>query len=106
THLRRDGGLQGMSRKPIVIDGMPAPGMSERAIKGVVLTVVCALVIFPFIGIISTSLASPEQVVREGGFVFFPTSIDLTAYRSILVGGVVTRALGVSDNATDEDGPV
>lgn len=85
-----------MSRKPLIVDGMPAPHLPERIVKAIVLTIVCALVIVPFVGIISTSLASPQQVIQAGGFVFFPTSIDLTAYRSILAGGVVTRALLVS----------
>ncbi|WP_420111238.1 carbohydrate ABC transporter permease [Pseudactinotalea sp.] len=64
--------------------------------KGILLIVVCSLVIVPFMGIVSTSLATPEQVVRSGGFVLFPEGIDLTAYRSIFVGGVVTRSLLVS----------
>lgn len=71
-------------------------GPLEKAGKAVVLTVVCAMVIIPFIGIVSTSLAPPEQVTNAGGFVLFPRSIDLTAYKSILTGGVVLRALLIS----------
>lgn len=84
------------TRRRRLVDGAPAPGPVERVVKGIVLTVACALVILPFVGIVSTSLASPEQVVEAGGFVLIPTAIDFTAYQSILVGGVVTRALLVS----------
>ncbi|MGC5412357.1 carbohydrate ABC transporter permease, partial [Streptomyces sp. DT225] len=37
--------------------------------KAVLFTVVCAVVIVPFIGMISTSLASREQVTNAGGYV-------------------------------------
>lgn len=83
-------------RKRAVIDGVAMPGMTERILKGIFLTIACALVIIPFLGIISTSLATPQQVTEAGGFVLFPTGIDLTAYRSIFAGGVVTQALLVS----------
>ncbi|WP_114853251.1 carbohydrate ABC transporter permease [Brachybacterium sp. YJGR34] len=75
-------------------------GPFERAFKGIVLTIACALVIIPFIGIVSTSLAPADQVNSAGGFVLFPREIDLTAYRSILSGGVVARALLISIGVT------
>lgn len=71
-------------------------GPVEKAFKAVVLVLACALVIIPFIGIVSTSVAPADQVTDSGGFVLFPREIDLTAYRSILSGGVVARALVVS----------
>ncbi|MGW2515129.1 carbohydrate ABC transporter permease [Streptomyces scopuliridis] len=73
--------------------------MSEttgRIAKGVFLVVACGLVVIPFVGIISTSLASPKQITDAGGFVLFPTGIDFSAYRSIFAGGVVTRSLMIS----------
>ncbi|MFC7624085.1 carbohydrate ABC transporter permease [Microlunatus sp. GCM10028923] len=76
---------------------MVMPRMPERVIKAIFLFVICGLVVFPFIGVISTSLAKPEEVVGSGGFVLFPTQgIDLSAYRSIFAGGTVTQALLVS----------
>ncbi|MGW8567066.1 carbohydrate ABC transporter permease [Isoptericola sp. NPDC055881] len=83
-------------RRRAVVDGVAMPGPAERAVKAVVLTVACAVVILPFVGIVSTSLATPEQVTRAGGFVLLPTGIDLSAYRMIFAGGVVTQALWVS----------
>ena len=86
-----------MKRQQVLVGGMPMPGMAERIVKAIFLTAICAVVVVPFIGVVSTSLASPEEVIRAGGFVLFPThGIDLSAYRSILSGGTVTQALLVS----------
>lgn len=96
TQVQRAPQDRRVKRKRVMIDGVPAPGMVERVVKAIVLAVICLTVLVPFMGIIATSLASPEEVIRAGGFVLFPTSIDLTAYRSILSGGVVSRALLIS----------
>jgi putative aldouronate transport system permease protein len=85
------------SQKQILVGGMPVPGRPERIIKAVFLTVICAVVVLPFVGVISTSLATPEEVIKAGGFVMLPThGFDLSAYKSILSGGTVTQALLVS----------
>ncbi len=83
-------------KKPRMIDGIPTPGPKESITKAIILAIACGLVIVPFIGVFSTSVATPEQVTQAGGFVLFPTGIDFTAYRMIFSGGVVTRALWVS----------
>ncbi|GAB3761632.1 carbohydrate ABC transporter permease [Microlunatus parietis] len=81
----------------MLVGGMVMPRMPERVIKAIFLFVICGLVVFPFIGVISTSLATPEEVVQSGGFVLIPTQgLDLSAYRSIFAGGTVTQALLVS----------
>ncbi|MFK4086786.1 carbohydrate ABC transporter permease [Kribbella sp. NPDC020789] len=67
-----------------------------RALKGVVLLVFCAVVLIPFVAVISTSVAPNKQINESGGLVLLPESIDLAAYRSLFAGGVVTQALGVS----------
>ncbi len=86
-----------MKRQQVLVGGMPMPGLAERIVKAIFLTAICAVVVVPFIGVVSTSLASPEEVIRAGGFVLFPThGIDLSAYKSILSGGTVTQALLVS----------
>ncbi|TDE99178.1 carbohydrate ABC transporter permease [Occultella glacieicola] len=74
--------------------------MPARAVKGIALTVICALVIIPFVGIVSTSLATREQVNAAGGFVLFPSSVTWDAYRSIFAGGVVSQAMLVSIGIT------
>lgn len=80
----------------VVFHNRSASELTVRVIKGIFLTITCCVVLIPFVGIVSTSLATPEQVTEAGGFVLLPTGIDLTAYRSIFVGGVVTQSLLVS----------
>jgi multiple sugar transport system permease protein/putative aldouronate transport system permease protein len=79
-----------------VIDGIQTPGPVETVIKAIILVICCALVVLPFVGVISTSIATPEQVTEAGGFVLFPTGVSWDAYRMIFSGGVVTRSLGVT----------
>lgn len=76
--------------------GQAEPTLLSKVVKAVLLTILCALIIVPFIGIVATSVAPSDQVTRASGMVFLPESIDFTAYRTIFAGGVVTRALGVS----------
>lgn len=80
----------------MTVPGVTPPSIPARAVKGVVLFACCAVVILPFISIISTSLASREQITNAGGLVFLPDSVSFEAYRVILSGGPVTRAVGVS----------
>jgi putative aldouronate transport system permease protein len=77
-------------------DLMDEPGIPVRVIKGVVLVLCCVVVIVPFIGVISTSIASQAHVTNSGGFVLWPDGINLDAYRTIFNGGVVLQALMVS----------
>lgn len=79
---------------------LDAPSAPVRAGKGILLLAICATILLPFLGIVSTSLASPKQVTESGGFVLFPTGIDFAAYESLFSGGVVTRALIVSIGIT------
>jgi multiple sugar transport system permease protein/putative aldouronate transport system permease protein len=84
----------GSARRSSSIDDVPT--IPARAVKGIVLLLCCALVIIPFIGVISTSIASQAHVTNSGGFVLWPDGLNLDSYRSILNGGVVQRALMVS----------
>ncbi len=83
-----------MTRK--IVNGVPMPGWPMRAFKGLVLLVFCAVVIIPFVGVISTSVAPNKQINESGGLVLFPESISFAAYQSLFAGGVVTQALFVS----------
>ncbi|MFC9691062.1 carbohydrate ABC transporter permease [Kribbella sp. NPDC056951] len=86
-----------MKRQQVLVGGMPMPSLTERIVKAIFLTAICAVVVLPFVGVVSTSLSSPEEVIRAGGFVLLPThGFDLSAYQSILSGGTVTQALLVS----------
>jgi multiple sugar transport system permease protein/putative aldouronate transport system permease protein len=77
-----------------------APGLPVRAVKGIVLVLCCLVVVIPFVGVISTSIASQAHVTNSGGFVLWPDGFNLDAYRTIFNGGVVLQALLVSFTIT------
>jgi putative aldouronate transport system permease protein len=76
------------------------PALPVRLLKGLVLLVCCAVVVVPFLAVVSTSLADEHQIDAAGGYVLWPTHPTLAAYRAILSGGVVTHALLVSVGIT------
>ncbi|BEL06614.1 carbohydrate ABC transporter permease [Actinoplanes sichuanensis] len=76
------------------------PSLVVRTAKIIALAVIVALVIFPLWAVVSTSLADPQQVIDNGGWVIWPSQWDAGAYREILDGGIVTRALLVSAGIT------
>lgn len=80
--------------------GTGGASLPVRGLKGLVLLVCCAVVVVPFVAVISTSLADKDQVTKAGGFVLWPDHPSLYAYRAVLSGGVVTRALLVSVGIT------
>jgi putative aldouronate transport system permease protein len=74
---------------------------AEKATKFVVLAIITVLVLYPFITVVATSLATQEEITRKGGLiVLWPERPSLGAYRSILSGGIVTRATMVSIGIT------
>ncbi|MFC7623185.1 carbohydrate ABC transporter permease [Microlunatus sp. GCM10028923] len=79
---------------------MGRPSILARAGRGIVLGIACLAVIVPFVAVIMTSIASQREVSAAGGFVLFTTDPTLAAYRAVLSGGVVTRALLVSIGVT------
>lgn len=68
--------------------------------KAVAIVVVIALVAVPFLVVVSTSLASPADVIANGGWVIWPEHPSFAAYSQILAGGVVSRATLVSTGVT------
>jgi putative aldouronate transport system permease protein len=73
----------------------------ERAVKTIVLLVVSFLVVYPFMTVLATSLATQEEITRNGGLIMlWPKEPSLGAYRSIFAGGIVTRATMVSIGIT------
>lgn len=84
-----------------LVNGQERPGLGETALTALVLLVACAAVVLPFIGILSTSVSTAAHINRGGGtFVLWPDAFSLDAYRAVLSGGVVTRALMVSIGVT------
>jgi ABC-type glycerol-3-phosphate transport system permease component len=64
--------------------------------KGIVLSMILVAVLYPFLSVISTSLASQQDVDLGGGLVLVPLHPSLDAYASIFQGGVVSHAIVVS----------
>jgi putative aldouronate transport system permease protein len=80
---------------------MEKPHPLVRAAKGIALAVCVLLVIIPFWSIVATSLAD-QQTINDsgGGMVMWPDGVSLDAYRAVLGGGVVTRAMIISISIT------
>lgn len=74
----------------------PTP-VGVRVLKAIVIVLITLVMLYPFVYVIAASFAS-EQSATSGQL--FPTSFSLDAYRSILGGGVVTRAMLVSVGIT------
>jgi putative aldouronate transport system permease protein len=79
---------------------MGRPTLTVRVVKGIALTVVVLLVVFPLWTVLATSLASPQSVIDNGGWAIWPGDLSFEAYTSILEGGIITRALLVSAGIT------
>lgn len=71
-----------------------SPGLTT--FKGLVLGLFSIAIIIPILVVVSTSLADEEQLVEAGGYVLWPSDPTLAAYRALLTGPLMFRALGVS----------
>ncbi|HEX3815220.1 MAG TPA: carbohydrate ABC transporter permease [Mycobacteriales bacterium] len=87
-------------RRSTVTSQAPIGRFSALSAKTVVLVICCAVVILPFLSVVSTSIADQKQITNAGGYVLWPNHPSLNAYRAIFNGGVVTRALMVSITIT------
>lgn len=92
-HERLWGAAFGRSERPAWME-KPTPAMA--ILKGGAVVIIALLVILPMLVVVSTSLASDEQIRDAGGYVLFPTDPTLQAYRTIFKSPLVFRALGVS----------
>lgn len=72
----------------------------QRVVKIAVFGIILFLVIYPFLSVLATSLASEADVIKNGGLVIWPEHPTLSAYQTIFAGGVVTRAIWVSVGIT------
>jgi ABC-type glycerol-3-phosphate transport system permease component len=78
---------------------MEEPGPLMKFGKAITLIVIVIVMLFPMVYVLSVSLTSAEDAAR-GGLILWPKSPTLDAYRAILSGGVVQRALQVSFGLT------
>ena len=72
------------------------PTKIGQAAKGATLTVVVLFVLIPVYCVVLTSLSPQSSVNIAGGIVLVPHGLTLNAYKEMLEGGVVTRAMVVS----------
>jgi len=71
-----------------------------KLVKIGVFGVILIAIIYPFMSVLATSLASEPDVIKNGGLVIWPEHPTLSAYQTIFAGGVVTRAIWVSIGIT------
>ncbi|HEY3062322.1 MAG TPA: carbohydrate ABC transporter permease [Chloroflexota bacterium] len=72
----------------------------ERVVKICTFAVIMFVIVYPFFSVVATSLASDQDVIKNGGLVIWPENPTLNSYRTIFAGGVVTRAALVSVGIT------
>lgn len=75
---------------------MEKPSLPLTIAKTFVIVAISLSIIVPMLVVISTSLASGEQIREAGGYVLFPTDPTLESYRTIFSSPLVFRSLGVS----------
>lgn len=78
---------------------MERPSIPTQGLKTLVLIVIVAAMLFPFVYVIAESFAS-ERDVLGGGLILWPAHPTVQAYQQILAGGIVARALLVSVGIT------
>jgi putative aldouronate transport system permease protein len=72
------------------------PGVAGQLGKGMSLVVVLGLVLFPLYCVVITSFSTQASINIAGGIVVVPHGLTLEAYRQMLSGGVVTRAVVIA----------
>jgi len=73
---------------------MARPSRPVQALKGVVITFIVLVMLYPFVYVVATSFAD------ETSTGLLPTSYSLEAYKAIFAGNVVLRAMLVSVGVT------
>ncbi|MFI6482396.1 carbohydrate ABC transporter permease [Nonomuraea sp. NPDC050663] len=80
---------------------MERPTIAGRTLKFVVLTAITLAVLYPFGLALGTSLTGREESIANGGsYVLLPLHPTLEAYKVVLSGGAVTRAVLISISIT------
>jgi putative aldouronate transport system permease protein len=77
----------------------PLPPALKLA-KAILLFIVVAMVVVPFLSVLATSLASDVDVLTSGGFVLLPMHPTLDAYATVFGDGIAIHALWVSIGIT------
>lgn len=88
---------EGTRRRPIWEE---RPTRVGRTAKGVILGIALLAILFPLWIVVITSLSDAKTISETGGLVVWPRGITLDAYRELLSGGQVSRAMMVSIGVT------
>jgi putative aldouronate transport system permease protein len=72
------------------------PSVAGQGAKGGVIVVALLLIAFPLYSVAVTSFSTQASINVAGGLVVWPHGLTLNAYRLIISGGVVGRALIIS----------
>jgi putative aldouronate transport system permease protein len=72
------------------------PRASTQGAKSGGITVILLLILLPLYMIVVTSLSTQASINQAGGMVIWPHGLSLGAYRDVVSGGVVGRALLIS----------
>lgn len=73
-----------------------APSLTTTSAKSGTIVIILLLVAFPLYSITLTSVSTQAAVNTAGGLVVWPHGLTLNAYKLMLSGGVVARALVIS----------
>jgi ABC-type glycerol-3-phosphate transport system permease component len=76
------------------------PNAATQGAKGGTITVILLLILIPIYMIVLTSLSTQGAINTAGGMVIWPHGVTLAAYREVIDGGVVGRALLISFGVT------
>jgi putative aldouronate transport system permease protein len=93
TRAAKPKGFQSARKRPIWEE---KPSKIGEAAKGLTLTTVVLIVVVPVYCVVLTSLSPQSAVNIAGGIVLVPHGLTLNAYKEMLEGGVITRAMVVS----------
>lgn len=82
-----------MSARPIWKE---RPSPLYQSVKTLVLGGFAVAIIVPIMVVVSTSLASDQDIIDAGGYVLWPSHPTFKAYETLFSGGLMARAIGVS----------
>jgi len=75
---------------------MERPSRTALTAKFIVLALIVMVVVYPFVSVVATSLASEQDITNGGGMVLWPAHPSLDAYTTIFSAGAVAHSIWVS----------
>ena len=75
---------------------MERPSRTTLTAKFIVLALIVIVVVYPFLSVVATSLASEQDITEGGGMVLWPAHPSIDAYLTIFSAGAVAHSIWVS----------